>query len=244
MKWMKVSFFKVFKIPRYLGISLILLAGIAFIGAHYLAASLSYHAVEVVSWAVANKVIIIDPGHGGIDPGAVGSLGTLEKDINLAVSKRVARILSQAGAVVIMTREDDTCYSRRKKEDLDARIALADKYQADIFLSIQGNALKSSRWSGAQTFFYPSSEESKRLAVSVQQELGRILKNTNRSARPHTGAYILKELRIPATVIEVGFLSNPQEERLLNDAHYQGKIAWGIYAGVVKYFAEDMPTER
>jgi N-acetylmuramoyl-L-alanine amidase len=233
------AYFKVIKAPKFFVAGLIVLAGIAFIVIHHIAACLYYKDINVISWSVANKVIVVDPGHGGIDPGAVGALGTLEKDINLAIAKRLSLVLSQAGAVVVMTREDDSCYSSRKKEDLDARIALTEKHKADIFLSIQGNALKSSKWSGAQTFYYPRFEESKKLAVSIQDELGRILKNTKRLARPHTEAYILRQLQMPAVVIEVGFMSNPQEERLLNDTYYQGKAAWAIYAGVVKYLAGD-----
>lgn len=219
-------------------ISLIILMALGITGYHYFKGKVTYEAIDVISWSVANKVIVVDAGHGGIDPGAVGASGALEKDINLAIAKRLSHILSQAGAVVIMTREEDTCYSGKKKTDLDARIALARDHEADAYLSIQGNAIKSSKWSGAQTFYHPKSEESKKLAVFIQQDMGHVLKNTKRKARPHTEAYILKQLKMPTVVVEVGFLSNPREERMLNDPYYQGKVAWSIYAGVVKYFAE------
>jgi N-acetylmuramoyl-L-alanine amidase len=219
-------------------ISVFLVVG-AVVGYFYMMENTSRKSVEALSWAVANKVVVVDAGHGGIDPGAVGPSGVLEKDVNLAISKKLALILSQAGAVVIMTREDDTCYSQRKREDLNARIALAEKNQADIFLSIQGNAIQSSRWTGAQTFYHPKSKPSKELAVAIQDELGRILKNTKRKARPHTEAYILKQLNCPTVVVEVGFMSNPVEERLLNDSFYQNKVAWSVYAGVVKYFSKE-----
>lgn len=235
---MNLVFFRAIKLPRFLIPFFILLVALLVMGYYYLSSYALYRDIDALSLSIANKVIVVDAGHGGIDPGAVGPAGTLEKDVNLAVAKRLCEILSQAGAVVVMTREDDKSYSDKKKTDLDARIALAEKQQADIFLSIQGNALKSSRWTGAQTFYHPRSEEGKRLAVCVQQEMGRILKNTKRQARPHTEAYILRQLTMPAAVIEVGFMSNPQEEKMLNDPYYQGKVAWSIYAGIVKYFSE------
>ncbi|ATW27228.1 N-acetylmuramoyl-L-alanine amidase [Candidatus Formimonas warabiya] len=235
---MRLIFFHTVKIPRFLIPALIFLTALTVTGYYYISAYLLHAEIDAISWSIANKVIVVDPGHGGIDPGAVGPSGSLEKDINLAIAKRLSLILSQAGAVVIMTREDDSSFSPKKKADLDARIALAEKQQADIFVSIQGNAIKSSRWTGAQTFYHPRSEESKKLAVCIQQEMGRILKNTNRLARPHTGAYILNQLKIPTVVVEVGFMSNPQEEKMLNDTYYQGKVAWAVYAGIVKYFSE------
>ncbi|MGI6067021.1 MAG: N-acetylmuramoyl-L-alanine amidase, partial [Bacillota bacterium] len=137
---MRVIFFRPMNaLKLMLPISVLLAMG-AVIGYLYFTENASRKSVEALSWTVANKVIVVDAGHGGIDPGAVGPSGVLEKDVNLAVSKKLALFLSQAGAVVIMTREDDTCYSQRKREDLNARIALAEKNKADIFLSIQGNA--------------------------------------------------------------------------------------------------------
>lgn len=234
---MRYVIFKVIKIPRAILLAAVPIIAFGVLGYFYWGEKWDQKSIEAVSWACANKVVVVDAGHGGIDPGAVGPSGILEKDVNLAIAKRLSLYLSQAGAVVVMTREDDTCFSRRKREDLDARLALVQEHQADIFLSVQGNALQSSRWTGAQTFFHPKSEESKKLAVAIQEEMGRILKNTQRKARPHTEAYVLKQLEIPAVVVEVGFMSNPREEQMLNDLHYQGKVAWSIYGGVAKYFS-------
>lgn len=184
---MHFLFFRAIKIPVFLIPVLIVGIVLGIMGYFYMSFHYSYRDTDAISWAVANKVIVVDAGHGGIDPGAVGPSGVLEKNINLAVAKRLCQYLSQGGAIVVMTREDDQCFSSKKKADLDARIALAEKHQADIFISIQGNAIQSSRWSGAQTFYHPGSEEGKKLAVSVQQEMVRILKNTKRQAQPHTG---------------------------------------------------------
>lgn len=236
---MQFVFFRTIKMPRFFIPAVIGIITLLATGYYYLSVSEINKNIDAISWSVANKVIVIDAGHGGIDPGAVGVSGTLEKDVNLAVSKRLCGYLSQAGAIVIMTREDDQSFSNRKKADLDARISLAEKHRADIFVSIQGNSLKSSRWAGAQTFYHPRSEEGKRLAITIQQEMVRILKNTKREATAHTEVYILRHLTMPAVVAEVGFMSNPEEEKMLNDPHYQGKVAWSIYAGIAKYFSEE-----
>lgn len=198
--------------------------------------------VAAVSWAVAGRTIAVDPGHGGVDPGAVGPGGTLEKDVTLAISLRLRRILEQAGAVVVMTRETDTDLSTpgkslgaRKREDLDRRLALVREKGADVYLGIQANAF-GTRWTGAQTFYYPRGEESRRLAEEVQAELRRILGNTQRRAKA-LDIYVLRNLNIPAVIVEVGFLSNAEEERLLNDPGYQEKVALAIFSGLVRYLA-------
>jgi N-acetylmuramoyl-L-alanine amidase len=201
-------------------------------------------ALTTFSWLLAGRAVVVDPGHGGVDPGAIGPGGTKEKDITLAISLRLRELLIQAGASVAMTRETDVDLGTpgkplgvRKREDLDRRIALAREHQAEIYLGIQANAF-GSRWSGAQTFYDPGSAEGRLLAEAVQAELVRILGNTNRRARP-LDLYLLRNLSVPAAVIvEVGFLSNPQEERLLNDPYYQQKVAVAICSGVVRYLAE------
>ncbi|MCR6543994.1 N-acetylmuramoyl-L-alanine amidase [Dehalobacterium formicoaceticum] len=236
---MQFVFFRTFKLPKYIIPSMVLIIALGMIISFSAFYQYMNRERAVISLSLVHQVVVVDAGHGGIDPGAVGPAGTLEKDINLAVAKRLCDNLSQAGAIVIMTREDDQSYSNIKKTDLDARIALAEKHQAQVFISIQGNALKSSRWSGAQTFYHPGSKEGERLAVCIQDEMGRILKNTKRKALPHTEAYILRQLSMPTVVVEVGFISNPEEEKMLNDPQYQGKLAWAIYSGLAKYFTEE-----
>ncbi|MGI6678282.1 MAG: N-acetylmuramoyl-L-alanine amidase CwlD [Dehalobacterium sp.] len=236
---MQTVFFRVIKFPKYFVPVLVIVMALGLIISSYFSYQQQNRKMEVISLSLVHRLIVVDAGHGGIDPGAVGAAGTLEKDVNLAIAQKLCDHLSQAGAVVIMTREDDQSFSNKKKADLDARIALAETNQAQIFVSIQGNALKSSRWSGAQTFYYPGSQEGERLAVTIQEEIERILKNTKRKARPHTEAYILRQLTMPTVVVEVGFLSNPEEEKMLNDPQYQSRMAWAIYSGLARYFAEE-----
>lgn len=196
----------------------------------------------VLSYSLVNHVIVVDAGHGGYDPGAIGPGKNVEKDITLAISLKLSELLSQAGALVINTRETDGDLAgenfsgsllERKRKDLAARVALAEENQADLYISIHTNADVSPRWSGAQTFYSPNSEKSKKIAVAVQDELTRILGNTTRKAK--TGSYyITDKTKMTAVIVEVGFLSNPKEEKLLISSDYQDKIAYAIFSGIAK----------
>ena len=195
-----------------------------------------------MSWAVANKIVVVDPGHGGPDGGGTGPSGILEKEVTLQFAKEVALKFSQAGSMVKLTREDDNDLSvegktirQRKVEDLKNRVKLANEGGAAVYLSLHTNSF-GSKWSGAQMFYYAESQESKRLAQCIQDEIVRIMGNTHRKPRP-LDPYILRNLKMPAVIIEVGFLSNPQEEKLLLDTNYQSKMAYAIFTGTVKYFA-------
>jgi N-acetylmuramoyl-L-alanine amidase len=201
--------------------------------------------------AVANRVIVVDPGHGGIDPGAVGRNGVYEKDITLAVGKRLAANLGQAGAMVLMTRETDTDLSdsttlgaaAKKREDLKRRVALANDSQADLYVSVHVNSFTSPERRGAQTFVQPGKENSLKASCHIQEELARLLKNTTRQP-VEVDYYITRNTAMPAVVVEIGFISNDAEAKMLEEPAYQGKVAWAIYAGVVKYFAGQGPPTR
>lgn len=189
------------------------------------------------------KIIAIDAGHGGYDPGAVGVSGTLEKDINLQLALKVESVLVANGAKVVMTRTDDTCFSETKKVDLDARADLALKQKADIFLSIQCNALTDKSCRGAQVFYYPKSTKGERLAVSVQNALRQMAPENTREALTGGTIYILRALSIPAVIVEAGFLSNREEEAQLQTEVYQQQIAEAVVAGIVRYYEESDAIE-
>lgn len=201
------------------------------------------------SWSLplAGKTIVLDPGHGGVDGGAVGKDDTLEKGITLTVAKKLRNYLQQTGAVVYLTREKDKdladsktkSLSRRKSEDLRKRLQIIEDKEADLFISIHLNALPSSKWSGAQTFYYPKSDESEHLAKMIQAEIIRNLENTDRTALPLTGMYLLKHAEAPGALVEIGFLSNERERELLKKTAYQEKMAASIYNGVLRYVTED-----
>ncbi|WP_071461130.1 N-acetylmuramoyl-L-alanine amidase CwlD [Bacillus massilinigeriensis] len=209
---------------------------------------LQYDFSEKDSWKpwnlpLSGKVIMIDPGHGGVDPGA-GDKKTREKEIALEVSLKLRDYLQEQGAIVVMTRETDVDladkdlkgYSKRKIQDLQRRLALVNTSEADFFVSIHLNAIPSQKWRGAQTFYTDNYKDSKRAATLIQSELRRNLENTNRKAKEINNVYLLKHAEKPGALVEVGFLSNPSEKRLLKTDSYQDKIAASIYEGILRYY--------
>lgn len=203
---------------------------------------------SVLAYGLGNKIIVVDAGHGGIDPGAVRG-EKREKDVTLPISKKVAKHLSQAGAVVIMIRDSDRDLAgddfkgsvyQRKRQDLANRVKKANEANADLYVSIHTNADVSPRWSGAQVFYNPGSEKSKLVAETIQKELSTILGNTKRKAK--TGSYyVLSNTKMPTVIVEVGFLSNPAEAELLYDPAYQNKVAYAIYSGIARAQNADVP---
>jgi N-acetylmuramoyl-L-alanine amidase len=199
------------------------------------------------SWnlPLSGKIIYIDPGHGGPDGGA-GDKDALEKDIALNVSLMIRDYLQEQGALVLMTREEDKDladedtkgYSRRKVEDLHKRLNLINESEADMFLSIHLNSIPSPKWSGAQTFYNPKFEENKALAKAIQGEITRNLENTSREAKGLQSVYILKHSKKAGALVEIGFLSNPEERKRLLEEEYQEKVAASIYQGVLNYLTE------
>jgi len=225
-----------------------LLTAIPFLMLNFMAsAGFEQRHIEALSWSVAGKLIVIDPGHGGEDPGALGSTGVHEKDIVLAVAKKLASILRQAGAEVVLTRESDRELSdpniqnlyAAKLQDLSRRVAIANDRKADLLVSIHVNSFPDKREDGAQTFSQPGSLEGKKLAEAIQQELNRFLANPGRQAK-QVDYFICRMAKMPSVIVEIGFISNPREERLMLDPSYQSKTAWAIYAGIVRYFAESV----
>jgi N-acetylmuramoyl-L-alanine amidase len=192
---------------------------------------------------LSGKVIALDAGHGGADGGAVSREGVIEKDLNLAIVLYLRDYLQQAGALVQLTREGDydlaapdtKGYSKRKTEDLLQRAGRVHEHKADLAISIHMNSIPSPRWSGAQTFYSSRNTENQRLATAIQSELREILGNTQRVAKDDDQIYLLKTLEMPTVLVEVGFLSHPQEASLLADEEYQRKVAGAIYRGILRY---------
>jgi len=198
---------------------------------------------KIWSWIVGNRVIVIDAGHGGVDPGAVGIGNVLEKDVTLAVSKRLQALVQQGGAQTIMVRNDDTDLGtsegllKRKREDLAQRIQLSKDAQAEVYISIHANSYPNPKLTGAQTFYHSDSPESKLLAQSIQQELN-ALTNGKRVAKGNQDIYVLKKAHQAAVTVELGFLTNAEEEQLLTTPEYQEKLAMAIYQGLSVYFSK------
>lgn len=201
-------------------------------------------AVSAMSWAIAGQTIILDPGHGGEDPGKVGSGGSFEKDINLQVAIKVRSLLAQGGAAVVMTRERDNalCEDKetlreRKREDLTRRLNLVEEEGAGLYVTLHCNSFPQSASSGAQVFYAPGVQGSRELALSLQQSLKETLGNTTRLPKEDTDTYIMRNAKVPTVNVEMGFLSNAKEEQLLLNPAYQDKVAWAIYSGIVYYLA-------
>lgn len=184
--------------------------------------------------------IIIDAGHGGSDPGKVGTAGTLEKDINLKIALYLKDILEAQDIRVIMTRDEDeelsTDTSRRKASDMKKRVSLIQKSNADIVISIHQNSYTDPSVYGAQCFYYTGSEEGKKLASILQEQIIHSTGQTKiREIKSNGDYYLLKHSTLPTVIIECGFLSNPEEEKLLLNDEYQRKMAWAIHLGALEY---------
>lgn len=191
------------------------------------------------------RTIVIDPGHGGIDGGAVSKNGIIEKDINLKISLKLKKQLEEKGFSVVMTRETDIgLYSEtgrirdKKNEDLENRCQLKGKVNPDIFISIHLNMFPQSKYYGAQVWYSKVGEEAI-IGHMIQQNLIKDLKNDNsRSEKCAKGAYKLLRCydNVPSILVECGFLSNPEEEQKLISDTYQEEIAKSIGNSIEEFF--------
>lgn len=177
--------------------------------------------------------------------GTVGN--TSEADINLKITLKVQKLLEQAGAIVILTRSDEngiydldkTTLRQKKVSDIKNRVKIGNEAEADIFVSIHLNKIPQNEYWGWQTFFKKGNEQSKKLAQSLQSGLNQTIdKENKRESLKIENVYIIEHVEIPTAIVECGFLSNPEEKVLLEQEEYQGKIAWGIYVGIMDYFLE------
>lgn len=203
--------------------------------------------VETVSLPVSNKVIVIDAGHGVPDEGAESSNGTTEAQTNLKIALKLQNLLEQSGSTVILTRSDENAIydidkntlREKKISDIHNRVKIGNESSADIFVSIHLNKIPQQQYYGWQTFYKPNDENSIRLAKSIQTNLNdAIQKENKRVSMKLDTVYIMKHVEIPITIVECGFLSNPEEEQQLLQDEYQDKLAWGIYNGIIDYFYE------
>lgn len=207
----------------------------------------SKNTVSTSSLPVTNKVIILDAGHGSPDFGASNNSGLTEENINLVITKKVQSLLEQSGSTVLLTRSDEngiyskeaTTLREKKVTDIKNRVKIGNSSSADIFVSIHLNKIEQSQYYGWQTFFKQDNEQSKKLAQNIQKALNKsIQKENKREALKISGKYIIDHVEIPTTIVECGFLSNPEEAKMLQEDDYQNRLAWGIYTGIMDYFYE------
>ncbi len=190
------------------------------------------------------KTLIIDAGHGGIDPGAVAN-GLIEKDLNLAIAKKLSSFLSLSGVDLVLTRTDDTLLGSgdtvraHKSADLRARLEMLEKTENALLVSIHINKFTSSGVHGLQTFYADDTADSESLAGCIQEAARLLDKDNKRQIKPDDdNIYILSNATKTAVLIECGFISNPDEAKLLSSEEYQSKLAFAIYTGIIKFLQE------
>lgn len=185
--------------------------------------------------------VVIDPGHGGNDPGKVGTSDILEKDINLEIALTLANILKESGINVIMTRDGDyglyeESDSNKKNTDLHNRCKLVEESDAALVVSIHQNSFTDSTVSGAQVFYYSGSEKSRILAQEISDSLSTSIgKDNTRPIKANSDYFLLLNTPCPCIIIECGFLSNPTETKKLQDPDYQLLLSRAISQGVLDF---------
>lgn len=187
------------------------------------------------------KTVVIDPGHGGIDGGAISVLGDEEQEINLDISLKLRDKLKAKGIAVVMTRETDAGLygendTNKKVADMKARCSLINEVNPELMVSVHQNNYSSEGVKGAQVFYYSHSVEGEKAAVILQNHLREGLdKDNERKAKKNDNYYILINVKCPAVIAECGFLSNYSEAELLKNSEYQEKVAQALCDGICEY---------
>ena len=201
--------------------------------------------VPTSSLPISNHVVILDAGHGLPDGGAVAEDGTYESSINLSIVEKLQKLLESSSCTVILTRSDENgiyelesdTIRKKKISDMKNRAEIGNTSNAEIFVSIHLNKIPSTKYSGWQTFYKKDNDNSLKLANCIQDNLNyAIQKENKRVPEKVPDIYLSKNLEIPFTIVECGFLSNSNELSLLKTDNYQEVLAWGIYTGIMDYF--------
>lgn len=207
-----------------------------------------YKTAEVMATPIDGKVVLLDPGHGGIDAGASEG-SAVEKTLNLEVANYLKSYIEESGGIAYMTRTEDTNTAdpnrpkgvTQKMSDLKKRKKDIEDKSADIFISIHMNKFQQPQYRGFQVFYDENSAESKKLGEILQKSVLDVLQDGNTRKAKATGGsiYVLKGNTVPSALVECGFLSNTKEAKLLTTPEYQRKVAWGIYLGIMRYLGQN-----
>lgn len=190
------------------------------------------------------RIVVIDPGHGGFDPGKVGINQANEKQVNLEIALFLKSMLEKSNYQVIMTRETDIGLyqegdTNKKRADMNKRVEIINNSDAYVAVSIHQNSFTQESSHGAQVFYHVQSEEGKKFAEILQEQIKTSIGDGNRrAAKSNDNYYMLKKTTCPLVIVECGFLSNKQEADLLCDEEYQKKMAEAIFKGIERYVAE------
>ena len=192
----------------------------------------------VNSYNLLGKIICIDPGHGGRDSGATYK-NIYEKDINLTISQKIEKYLVSKGATVYLTRESDidlsTTTTNKKRSDLTNRAKFINELKPNMYISIHLNYITNSRWQGLQIFYNKKNDENEIIANSLTNYLKEATSNI-REPKKENIYYMYKQITVPGILIELGFLSNPNDRYRLTREEYQDKIALQIANSIENYF--------
>ncbi len=227
-------------------IAFLILCCLAFLSLSYIACN-RLNEMSVATGEKDRKTIVIDAGHGGEDGGATGKSKLPEKDINLAIAKDLQQLLTASGYQVVMIRSTDTAVSDqlktihgRKVSDIHNRMKIIEAQGNCVFVSIHQNLFEQEQYHGAQVFFSKNNDRSKPLAESIQKRVVSMLQKDNeRKVKPATSSiYLLWHAKVPAVLVECGFLSNEEEVQKLNTQKYQQQIAFAIYSGLADFCSE------
>ena len=235
--------------PYQLFMGVVLLCTVTFLS--WQAGSLAAAGVQFIhaengSGEKKKYIVCVDPGHGGTDPGKVGINGQLEKDINLAIAKKLKTYLEASDVTVVLTRDKDMgLYSsgdaHKKMADMRKRCQLIEEVKPDLVISIHQNSYHEEAIRGGQVFYYKTSVRGKKLAQILQERFVYVLGDANkRQAKANDNYYLLLHVKEPIIIAECGFLSNWEEAEKLETKEYQDRLAWTLHMGIMEYLNQEI----
>jgi len=235
--------------PYQLFMGVVLLCTVTFLS--WQAGSLAAAGVQFIhaengSGEKRKYIVCVDPGHGGTDPGKVGINGQLEKDINLAIAKKLKTYLEASDVTVVLTRDKDMgLYSsgdaHKKMADMRKRCQLIEEVKPDLVISIHQNSYHEEAIRGGQVFYYKTSVRGKKLAQILQERFDYVLGDANkRQAKANDNYYLLLHVKEPIVIAECGFLSNREEAEKLETKEYQDRLAWTLHMGIMEYLNQEI----
>lgn len=237
------------QLPYQLLMGVVLLGTVAFLSwqaGTLAAAGVQYIQSENGFGEQRKAVVVVDPGHGGTDPGKVGISGQLEKDINLEIAKKLKTYLEASDVTVVLTRDKDMgLYSsgdaHKKMADMRKRCQLIEEAKPDLVISIHQNSYHEEAIRGGQVFYYKTSVKGKKLAQILQERFDYVLGDANkRQAKANDNYYLLLHVKEPIVIAECGFLSNREEAGKLETEEYQDRLAWTLHMGIMEYLNQEM----
>ena len=235
--------------PYQLFMGVVLLCTVTFLS--WQAGSLAAAGVQFIhaengSGEKRKYIVCVDQGHGGTDPGKVGINGQLEKDINLAIAKKLKTYLEASDVTVVLTRDKDMgLYSsgdaHKKMADMRKRCQLIEEVKPDLVISIHQNSYHEEAIRGGQVFYYKTSVRGKKLAQILQERFDYVLGDANkRQAKANDNYYLLLHVKEPIVIAECGFLSNREEAEKLETKEYQDRLAWTLHMGIMEYLNQEI----